>query len=75
MVVTVEIGCDHVVMAVAGVVVMVTAGFGCDFSVMVGVIEVSFLFGFDGEHVVPAMTGTAVVVSRSWQLNLVVVVL
>lgn len=39
--VTVEIGCDHV-MAVVGVVLMVTVGFGCDFSVMVGVIEVSF---------------------------------
>lgn len=40
--VTAEIGCDHVVMAVAVVVVMVTAGFGCDFSVMVGVIVVAF---------------------------------
>lgn len=38
MVVTVEFGWDHVVMAVVGVVVMVTVGFGCDFSVMVGVI-------------------------------------
>lgn len=40
--VTVEIGCDRVMMAVVGVVLMVTVGFGCDFSVMVGVIEISF---------------------------------
>lgn len=32
-----EIGCDRVVMAVIGVVVMVTIGFGCNFSVMAGV--------------------------------------
>lgn len=37
-----EIGCDHVVMAVVAVVVMVTVGFGCDSSAMFGVIEVSF---------------------------------
>lgn len=63
--VTAEIGCDHVVMAVAVVVVMVTAGFGCDFSVMVGVTGClpMVMFGSDGEHVVPAMTGAVVVVS------------
>lgn len=31
------------------------------------------MFGSDGEHVVPAMIGAVVVVSRSWQLNSVVV--
>lgn len=41
MVVAVEIGCDHVVMAVVGVVVMMTVGFSCDFSVMIGVVVIS----------------------------------
>lgn len=36
-----EIGCDHVVMAVVGVVVMMTVGFSCDFSVMIGVVVIS----------------------------------